>query len=51
VAPLAQIVRPVCEPALGAALLALEAGGVAVDDMVMARLCQTQPGPELFATA
>jgi N-acetylglucosamine kinase-like BadF-type ATPase len=50
VAPQARVVRPRCEPAGGAALLALEASGVRVTPLVLDRLCATQPGPEIFST-
>jgi len=50
VAPQARVVRPRCEPAGGAVLLALDACGVRVTPQVLDRLCATQPGPELFST-
>jgi N-acetylglucosamine kinase-like BadF-type ATPase len=51
VAPLARIVKPCCEPVIGAVILALEAAGVTVDQDVLACLYQSQPAAELFQTA
>ena len=49
--PQAQPVRAEFEPAVGALLLALEQGGVPVDDAVLFNVRATMPAAELFATA
>jgi N-acetylglucosamine kinase-like BadF-type ATPase len=50
VAPLARIVRPQFEPAVGSVLLAYDALGITVTEDIYTRLSETSPGAELFDT-
>ncbi|MGQ9683099.1 MAG: N-acetylglucosamine kinase [Anaerolineae bacterium] len=50
VAPRARIVRAGLEPAVGAVLLAYDALGITVSEVMYQRLAETSPGPEFYRT-